>query len=111
MGQLLKHSPIHVLEVGPANDARLGRVAFGFDRHLKVDVEVVLLTVPKIGQGLNILKKNNLQITGAFCLPLRMAGKAKGWQSVLLLRRLVFIFYPCQPHFQNELVGMFRGYY
>ena len=58
MGQLLKHSPIHVLEVGPANDARFGRVAFGFDRHLKVDVEVVPLTVPKIGQGLNILKKS-----------------------------------------------------
>ena len=65
MGQLLKHSPIHVLEVGPANDARLGRAAFRFDRHLKLDVEVVLLTVPKIGQGLNILKKNNLQISGA----------------------------------------------
>ena len=93
MGQLLKHSPIHVLEVGPANDARLGRVAFGFDRHLKVDVEVVLLTVPKIGQGLNILKKS---LANKWCfLPSAPRGR-DGNQSVV--QTFGLFFHPCQPH-------------
>ena len=58
--KLLNHGPVHVFEIGAADNAGLVAGALGFHGHLELDVKVVFLIVLQVWQNFNVLQKKKL---------------------------------------------------